>query len=541
MKFHIKSKYFPIYIVLCFFILSFFVYIYLYDQSTDTRNALSPYAMEKWEAYDLTPTLTRSIVEGTIENPPAFGNMLAFYSIHQNIMVYVDEELIYQYPVINNNPLSSSPGYCWNFIQLPHTVNQIKIEISSPYDSYLKNIPTFYVGNDVSITSYIFLSNLMVFLICVIMFCAGLYMVVYHYAVSRNIQTNNKLFYLGLFAIVLSIWSVNESPLLVLLEKNSLVSSYASFLALMMLPIPFALFVKNFYEDDRNTWDIFCWVDIVQVIGCILLQVTDIADLRVTLWSTHFMLVALAVIVLHSSYRLFQNGTRSKQIITHLVCIIICAVTLILDIAGYYTGTWDSNSFGRFGFLFYIVVLGISSTRESASLMRMGRKASDYQQLAYTDQMTGMNNRTCFNADFEKLSKTPDDIAVVDFDLNDLKRTNDTYGHSIGDRYIQNCSDIIREIFDGIGKCYRVGGDEFVAIIENSSTVDLIHYMAMLESSVDVCNRNDFYKSRNLRMQIAYGYAVYSPELDKSLEDTYNRADKIMYEDKKRKKEIRAK
>lgn len=211
----------------------------------------------------------------------------------------------------------------------------------------------------------------------------------------------------------------------------------------------------------------------------------------------------------------------------------ICSLTLLLDIIGFYSGLWNANTFGRFGFLLYIIVLGLASTKESAALMKMGLEANAYQKLAYTDQMTGMNNRTCFNIDFSELSKNPEDIAVIDFDLNNLKYTNDTFGHSVGDLYIKNCATIIHDIFDGIGKCYRVGGDEFVVLIEKASTVDLTHYMAMLESSVDTCNR----ENRKLRMQIAYGYAVFTANTDKDLEDTYNRADKMMYTNKKDKKE----
>jgi diguanylate cyclase (GGDEF)-like protein len=173
--------------------------------------------------------------------------------------------------------------------------------------------------------------------------------------------------------------------------------------------------------------------------------------------------------------------------------------------------------------------------RESVSLMKKGQEVDAYQHLAYTDQMTGLNNRTCFNKDFELISSTPEDVAVIDFDLNNLKKTNDTYGHSAGDKYIKTCATIIQEIFDGIGKCYRVGGDEFVAIIEKASTIDMTHYLAMLESSVDSANRG----YTRMKMQIAYGYAVYNSNIDKNLEDTYNRADKIMYQDKENKKTIR--
>ena len=50
--------------------------------------------------------------------------------------------------------------------------------------------------------------------------------------------------------------------------------------------------------------------------------------------------------------------------------------------------------------------------------------------------------------------------------------------------------------------------------------------------SVDACNR----ANKEFRMQIAYGCAAYAAEVDKTLEDTYNRADKIMYKDKEEKK-----
>ena len=217
----------------------------------------------------------------------------------------------------------------------------------------------------------------------------------------------------------------------------------------------------------------------------------------------------------------------------HLACILICSLTLLLDFIGFYSGSWNVNTFGRIGFLLYITVLGLASTKESAILMKMGLEANSYQKLAYTDQMTGMNNRTCFNIDFSELSKNPEDVAIIDFDLNNLKYTNDTFGHSAGDLYIKNCATIIDEIFDGIGKCYRVGGDEFVVLIEKASAVDIPHYMAMLEANVDACNR----ENRKLRMQIAYGYAIFMADTDKNLEDTYNRADKIMYANKKDKKE----
>ncbi len=529
----IKKINYTLYILACITICIFLISIFIYDRATDTRQQQSPYAITEWKDCQKTFYMKKTVISGTISVNRSIGNILAFYSVHQNIKVFVTNKLIYEYPVANNNSLSSSPGYCWNFVTLPYNTNSVKIVLTSPYTPYLKRLPTFYIGNNFSLPAYIITSNIVPFLLCIIMLVIGFILVAYHLFVSRNINTSGKLLKLGIFSIFLSIWSINECNITTLLLKNSLVTSYLAFLSLLLLSFPFAMFVQTFYEDNSKIWNWFCKVDLIQIAVCILLQLTGIADLRETLWTTHVMMCVLTAIILIQSHLLIKNGTHSRMIKIHLACIMICCLTLLLDIIGFYSDAWNANTFGRFGFLLYITVLGLASTKESATLMKMGLEANAYQKLAYTDQMTGMNNRTCFNIDFSHLSKNPEDIAIIDFDLNNLKYTNDTLGHSAGDLYIKNCAAIIYEIFNGIGKCYRVGGDEFVVLIKKASTIDMTHYMAMLESSVDACNR----ENKNLKMQIAYGYAIFTANTDKNLEDTYNRADKMMYINKKDKKE----
>lgn len=533
---NISKKTYIVYTVCSIIICLFLVFIYLYDRKTDTRQQQSAYSVIEWTDHNTEFRMKKTVVSGNIRVDDSVGNILAFYSVHQNIQVYASSKLIYEYPVQNNNPLSDSPGYCWNFVTLPYASNDIEIIISSPYQAYLKSVPAFHIGNAFSLPAHIISENFLPFALCIVMFILGIVLIVYHLVMAHNISTNGKLVKLGTFAVFLSIWSINECTLTTLIFRNNLVTSYLSFLALMILSFPFAIFVKTFYEDDSKIWDLFCKADILQIVGCLLFAFTGIVDLRESLWTTHVMLCALGIIIAVQSYLLIKNKTHSHMVKIHIACVLICCVCLTIDLFDFYIfNIGDGNTFGRLGFLTYIIVLGIASTRESVTLMKMGQEANAYQTLAYTDQMTGLKNRTCFNIDFAKLSENPQDVAVIDFDLNNLKYTNDTYGHSVGDEYIKNCATIIYEIFNGIGNCYRVGGDEFVALVENSSSIDMTHYLAMLESSVDASNRES--KHKHLKMQIAYGCAVYAPDTDKNLEDTYNRADKIMYTNKKEKKE----
>lgn len=538
MNLNINKKYFWYFAILVVLMYAFLIGIFIYDRDADSRLEQPMQSFREWKIYGVVNTYTKTIVKGSIEAEPGFDNVLAFYSSHQNVEVYNYNKLIYKYPTENNNPISSTPGYCWNFVQLPRELNSIQVVFTSPYKDANRKIPKFYIGNIASVTSHIINISLFQFILCIIMFCLGLCMAAYYFVLHRkNSSVNANMLYLGIFAMFLSVWSINECPITTLIFKNNIVTSYVSFLSLMLLPMPFAIFVKNFYNDTSKNWDIFFRLSIGQIIICIALQLMKVYDLRQTLWTTHVIMGVLIVIVFYRSYNLLHTAKNTKTVKVHLLCMVICAVTLVLDLIGYYVGIWDSNTFGRIGFLTYIIVLGVSSTSATASLIQMGQQADAYQRLAYTDQMTGLFNRTCFNVDFAELEKKPNDVAIIDFDLNHLKHTNDTYGHSAGDRYINNSARIIKEIFSSIGKCYRVGGDEFVTIVQNSSSIDITYYLAMLESSVDACNREA--ENKDLHMQISSGCAVYSAETDRTLEDTYNRADKIMYADKKKKKGVR--
>ncbi len=121
------------------------------------------------------------------------------------------------------------------------------------------------------------------------------------------------------------------------------------------------------------------------------------------------------------------------------------------------------------------------------------------------------------------------EFAIVVCDINGLKQINDTEGHSAGDKYIKDACAIICEIFDH-SPVYRIGGDEFAIVLRGSD----------YENRYDLLKR--FYniqvdhKQQNL-VTIAYGMAEYMPDIDLRVQDVFERADNLMYANKKRFKE----
>ena len=121
-------------------------------------------------------------------------------------------------------------------------------------------------------------------------------------------------------------------------------------------------------------------------------------------------------------------------------------------------------------------------------------------------------------------------FAVVMTDLNNLKKVNDTYGHEHGNEYITGACHEICTVFQH-SPVFRIGGDEFVVLLENSDYERKEELLAELKARFDeTCN--DMSKEPWERYSAAMGMAAYRPGEDISMDDVFKRADSLMYKDK---------
>ena len=158
--------------------------------------------------------------------------------------------------------------------------------------------------------------------------------------------------------------------------------------------------------------------------------------------------------------------------------------------------------------------------------------------MAYKDALTSLRNKSAMDgymADLdEQLASAPEgekpEFAICMFDCNDLKEINDSYGHDKGDLYLKASCRLICEEFKH-SAVFRVGGDEFVAIMQNTD----------YDNRNEVCRNFDIRTAATVRdctdpwekISVARGIAVYDPETDTCAADVLKRADEQMYEYKK--------
>ena len=153
-------------------------------------------------------------------------------------------------------------------------------------------------------------------------------------------------------------------------------------------------------------------------------------------------------------------------------------------------------------------------------------------KLAYTDALTGLNNRQATEQYFDEIDASGEQYIVVEFDLNSLKVANDTYGHEEGDKYIQLFAETLKHIFEGKGYISRTGGDEFVYVMKPKAEGDRKWIEGKLKDLNAILSNKDTGHS-GLKMSTAYGsYDSFDGDA-RNIRDGLRIADARMYEMKK--------
>ncbi|MBR1924425.1 MAG: diguanylate cyclase [Ruminobacter sp.] len=160
------------------------------------------------------------------------------------------------------------------------------------------------------------------------------------------------------------------------------------------------------------------------------------------------------------------------------------------------------------------------------------RRLAQAQNIANTDALTGVQNRHAYMEAEERLNRQITEhrqlsFAIVIFDVNDLKKVNDNVGHQAGDEILRSACKTISGIF-GRTSVFRVGGDEFVAIIQGDN-------FEMLDDMIRKLEDHNTKASITGGVVIAGGMAKF--ENDSCVASIFDRADRNMYLNKVKLKE----
>lgn len=357
--------------------------------------------------------------------------------------------------------------------------------------------------------------------------------------IRSNLQTLKGFFWI--FVTILVIWVL--TLLRIFIVDAGIFTMAVGLSAVMGIPIVY-IYKK---VDLSKRWVKYVFLTLICMISAIF----------AAFLSFHAVLVYVLPLLLAAQYR--QKGSLW---ITYIVNDIAMTISML---AGFYHGICDLNlllgsnhtrdwyleqwNAGALQFvpepepvfviLFYgalpraLILLAFTVILRyiSISSHEDAKRIADLTYRKETDLGTHVYNKNKYEEMIETYYPEVCRLAAIFWDVNHLKYVNDKYGHAAGDVLIQTLSSVLYELSTDRRKVYRVGGDEFVMIIEDPVETEI---ESMIESVKAALMEKE--GQGDIPISSAVGWAE---GCGADIRKIVNEADTKMYENKKRGKEGR--
>lgn len=475
----------------------------------------------------------------SVELPDDFadGQYILFKTTHTKVEVAVGNEVIYRYGWEENSPdFLKSPGTYWHVVSVPGNSDQktLMLQLHSVYDDYFGDEIVLKYGSRGDCVLELVLGSSGFLVINSIIIFAGLLSFLMHFVTKgRSRDEVGNFLCVGYLAFLIAIWSLCQSGFLQFIIPNGRILYFVDLFSFFLFPVPFNLFVYNICgKKYRKGFTVLTALYLINMAVEIIIQLTGWKDIFEMISFTHAMMAVNVVYVfwaIHSEIKAYGNATARKFRVPLYIVMLFAAAELVT----YYVNDLTKTSFflpiGTIVFISMLIWIQVNQYYQS---MMEEEKLLYFEKLANTDMLTEAMNRNAYENMLKALEKQEHQMLaanVVMFDVNDMKYINDNFGHEKGDEALRLCYRCICEVFGKMGKCYRIGGDEFVVL--SGMNYELEHAVERFERLIDTKKENlDF------PFSIAVGYARYDPQKDENFRNTIRRSDEMMYLDKKRKK-----
>ena len=170
----------------------------------------------------------------------------------------------------------------------------------------------------------------------------------------------------------------------------------------------------------------------------------------------------------------------------------------------------------------------------SAAKFHIIQHMKQMQGLAFLDSLTGVRNKMAYDNYIAELESRIENGEIKSYgiailDTNNLKEINDTYGHENGNTYLVNSCKLICQIF-AHSPVFRIGGDEFLVVLTGKDLENHNELMSQLKESMDLTKKASF-PWKQISIACGLGIADYAKAT--TIADTFNKADKNMYINKR--------
>ena len=492
------------------------------------------------------PTVERGthISYSTVLKGDAVDNpMVMLYSVHSVMKVFIDDELIHEYGDTSWHML----GYGYMNVDLPddyvgktlrieQTVNESG-EVSSIYYPKVYNARHLLHDTlDKNITPLVVDIALLVISLTIMMI-SMLFM---------NILPSLKnLVWLAVSFFCMGLWEMCSYNLIWLFSDNLALRGYLEYTSLYIAPFFLTLYFFDdfFIKEKGKSRYLFLAVLIAQgvfPVVALTLHFTDIMHLPAVLLYSHILMFTDIVVILFMVFRQIRRKEAvHKSMLIGISVLIAFGISDLVRFNIYRYVKKSSQvhytSYLLVGFFIFMVTMVIDFFMNQRKGLYLEARNDALNHMAYVDMLTDIANRRRCEEVFDALVETGEIFGIISFDMNNLKLTNDKFGHMEGDRLLTDFAGLLSSVFSEYGTVGRMGGDEFIVILRN---VDRLQF-ELLEQKLEE-KRLEVSKDRKpLPINYAYGYCRSDDKELKlcdgsrmAVNEVYKIADARMYENK---------
>lgn len=438
----------------------------------------------------------------------------------QEIRVYDGNTLLYEKTFNNkNHPYAS----LWHIIEIKE-VEDLTIEIYSPFEQMNGLINPIYHGSISEINVFMFDNYRFIFITGLFVLIIGLLITVLSFVYRES--TKSHYLYLGLFLVMISFWILSESKVLQFIINSPDLVGSLSYVTLPLLSIPILYFFKLTTLKRYDNWLYGATGGLIALL-VIILQLTGLKSYFETVVVSHIfnMVVSIVIMVLLTKETFkYKNADAARALKMLSIFLPFALAEYIYFLFGRFRLT---SLFLVTGVVFISIIILVDYLRSISKYNKSRHETTALEKLAYTDYLTGANNRLSFEQKLESALLDPQTFVVLFyFDVDHLKEINDTFGHNEGDRIIKKSYEIISNVFEEVN-CFRVGGDEFACVKTNLSEQQIKALTDSFKQALSVCQLDE-----NCNISISMGYTT-SKEA-KTIYEIIKMADEQMYKQKRR-------
>lgn len=456
------------------------------------------------------------------------------------IDVYVEDELIYQYghERFQNN---ENIGNGLRFVHLKEDSagKKLRIEMKVGEDNAFVSVSSVWVADWQDAYRYVITENRIPFLLGTFLFVFGVVMaLLLVVAIAHEFRYWDFLF-ISLFSLCMGLWTLCYNDVMVIVALPLYTITLIQNMALLFAPLTIVghmyVYVKKL-KQPKVTY-VYYGLLLVQAVFTVIVIILHAFDLLHSSESIKFQYILFGFLVVYFAYLLVASAKKNKDYkVLYYIGMLIVQITIMYELLTYALARYAGLGFLRmkgisaFGIIAFVAVILLDLYRD-ISIRQLEAKEKEFLlRRAYTDELTKVRNRSYCSEYMDSLqTEHVKDFTIFSLDINNLKQTNDTYGHSVGDSLIRRAAKLLEETFRERGIIGRMGGDEFIVIIPISDKRAIENLIEKFkEFVVEENQEND-----NVELSIAYGYAISTETENANVEEIYKLADNRMYECKR--------